>query len=206
MPDTKPATVVPLFKRSHGRNVAAEVIVGRPLTTPAPAGPGQPAAIDLAGRIKVLMVIGRGNVGKTTLLRWIVETMLAKESDASIAAVDPENRSLKDYFEAVHEPDSYVPAAVLQWLEEFLRFLMEHRASAAVDFGGGDTSLAQLVAAHPDLVGTLEAEGVTPVAIHVVGPPRRRSLTTGDVRAGRIPAPGNGHRPQPGSCRPHAAS
>ena len=163
------AAVIPLFRNEP---VAEEVAVGRPLHGPAsePSVVPPVAAVDLGERAKVLMVIGSGNVGKTTLLRWLVETMLGRDGQAVIAAVDPENRSLADYFAGVYEPPSFVPAAVAKWLEGFLGFAMERQASAAIDFGGGDTSLGQLVATTPNLVETMEAAGVSPVAIYVVSP------------------------------------
>ena len=52
--------------------------------------------------------------------------------------------SLKDYFAGVAEPPNDVPAAVVKWLEDLLRFVMSNKASAAIDFGGGDSSLGQL--------------------------------------------------------------
>src|SRR5271165_6365909 len=57
-----------------------------------------------------------------------------------------------------------------KWLEDFLHFVMENKASAAIDFGGGDTSLGQLVATVPDLVAIMEAAEVSPVLMVVLSP------------------------------------
>ena len=46
---------------------------------------------------------------------------------------------------------------------------MKEKASALVYLGGGDTSLHRLLATMPDLAEVMEAEGVAPVAIHVIG-------------------------------------
>lgn len=160
------ADVVPLFTRRGV--VAEEVSVGRPLRqAKAPAAPTAPQALDLSGRQKALFAIGAGNTGKTTFLRWMIER---GETTAAIAALDPENRELKDYFPGIQEPPSHDPAGVRSWLERFLEFVMENQASAALDFGGGDTSLAQLVADTPDLASAMEDAGVSPVAVYLLSP------------------------------------
>ncbi len=139
----KAAEVVPLF----GRTVEIEEVkVGHAIGPQTEAMARPAAALDLSDQPKVLMAIGLGSSGKTTLLRWAAERALKADRQVLFAAVDPDNRELKDYFAGVHEPPSYDPANVLRWLENFLAFAMENRASAAIDFGGGDTSLGRLVA------------------------------------------------------------
>ena len=49
----------------------------------------------------------------------------------------------------------------LRWLREFLTFVMTEKAhNAILDFGGGDTSLAKLIDAAPDIATTLEEAGI----------------------------------------------
>lgn len=89
---------------------AAEISVGRAAeragtTTSKPAAQG----VDLSGRPKVLMAIGLGASGKTTLVRWLSETMLERGGEAVLAALDPENRALVQYFDDVQQPNSYAP-------------------------------------------------------------------------------------------------
>jgi hypothetical protein len=171
MKEAPPATtVVPLFQPQQEVDATEEVAVGWSLMDETGEGAASAVpAIDLTGRPKVLMTIGAGSAGKTTLLRWITETILLRDSKAIIAAVDPTNRSLKDYFAGVVEPPSRDPAAVVPWIEKLFQHIMAAGASAAVDFGGGDTSLLQLVAGA-DIVSTLEEGGVSPVAMYVVSP------------------------------------
>jgi hypothetical protein len=167
----KPRTtdnVVPLFV-DEAADVVDEVAVGRTLIPPPPPAPSPGAVIDLSDRPKVLMGIGAGNTGKTSLLRWFTEQLLARRSTARLAAVDPENRELKDYFLDVLEPNSHDPDRVARWLQAFLARVIETKASALIDFGGGDTSLGRLVAEAPDLVAMLEEGGVTPVAVYLFG-------------------------------------
>ena len=162
--------LVSFAQRPPVERVAEEVAVGRPLMAERRAEPPQPAAGDLSGRPKLLMAIGAGNVGKTTLLRFIGETAMQRGGDLSLAAVDPENRSLADYFETVEMPPSYEPGAVARWLELFFNEVMSSRATVAIDFGGGDTSLGRVIADTPDLLSILADAGVTPVVLYVVGP------------------------------------
>ncbi|HME19917.1 MAG TPA: hypothetical protein VKI44_00870 [Acetobacteraceae bacterium] len=151
--------------------VAEEVEVGRDLAPaqpePSPAGG---ASIDLTDKPKVLMAIGAGGTGKTMLLRYFTDELLARDSDARLAAIDPEKRELKSYFQGVLEPPGYDPDTVLTWLRGFLSFLTDHRGSALVDIGGGDTALPRLVGELPTLAADMEAAGVHPVAIYPMTP------------------------------------
>jgi hypothetical protein len=167
--------IIPLFDSVQDAEVTEEVAVGWSLAagTAAESAEAAPAvsAVDLSGRPKVLMTIGAGSAGKTTLLRWITETILERNSQAIIAAVDPTNRSLTSYFAGVVEPPSRDPTAVVPWLEKKLfQHIMAIGASAAIDFGGGDTSLLQLIAGGVDIVSTLEEAGISPVAMYVMSP------------------------------------
>jgi hypothetical protein len=166
----KPADIVPLF-RPPADDVAEEVAVGRQIlpAAEAPIATPQPA-VDLSGHPKIVMAIGNGNTGKTTFLRWVAESTLQRGGQAIFAAVDPENRELKDYFEAVHEPPSYDPGKVAKWLEDLFAHTMEKKASACIDFGGGDTTLGRLVADSPDFVSVLEEAGISPVAFYFLSP------------------------------------
>jgi hypothetical protein len=164
------AQVVPLFPTAAAVQVADEVSVGRTLVHRAGPAAAKEAGADLSDRPKVLLAIGAGNTGKTSVLRWVAERAVAGNRQTYFAAIDPENRELGAYFEGVHEPASFEPNAVLSWLEKFLAFAMENKATAAIDIGGGDTSLGRLVASAPDIVQTAEDAGVTIVALYMVSP------------------------------------
>jgi len=115
-------------------------------------------------------MIGRGRVGKTTLLRWAAETADARGGGPVVcAAADPLNRSLRVYRNDVAEPRTSDPADVVNFLQELLGQAMEDKFSVLVDLGGGDTSLHRLLAIMPDLADVMEEAGVAPVAIHVIG-------------------------------------
>lgn len=148
-----------------------ELPVGLPPTSTAqPLVARSDAGIDLAKRPKVWFAIGPGRSGKTMLLRWAAEMSASLGGTAIVAAADPQNRSLKNYFDNVAEPPTNDAMATSRWLEALLRHTMEEQASALVDLGGGDTALHKLLAAVPDLAGALEAAGVAPVAVYTLGP------------------------------------
>ena len=127
---------------------------------------------DLSGKAKALMAIGAGATGKTTLLRWVCEQALLRDSGAGVilATVDPINRELGQYFPTAVAPKSSEPAQVTAWLERLLTTLMEDNQSAAIDFGGGDTSLGRLVHQIPDLATMLDEAHVAPVALYTLSP------------------------------------
>jgi hypothetical protein len=128
-----------------------------------------PAAIDLSARPKLVMTIGTGGTGKTTLLRWICEKAFERDhgTELMLATVDPVNRELAQYFADTVSPQTADAAA---WLERLLAKIVETRWNAAIDFGGGDTSLPKQVAEIPDLLAVLEEATVAPVAIYVLSP------------------------------------
>jgi hypothetical protein len=162
------AKVVPLFGDDPTIQVADEVAVGRKIIARPEPVVANSAAVDLTGKPKVLLAIGAGNTGKTTALRWIAERAVEGKRQTFFAAIDPEHRALGSYFEGVHEPPSFEPSAVMTWLEKFLGFVMAQKATAAIDLGGGDTSLSRLIASAPDLVQVMEEAGVSPVAIYLL--------------------------------------
>jgi hypothetical protein len=167
----KTATTLPLFRKGPDLDGEEETPVGLPpALVPSQPVERPPAGVDLTGRPKVLLAIGPGRSGKTTLLRWAAEMTANQGGQAIYAAADPQNRSLKAYVDDVEEPPTNDAAAVTRWLDRLLRFAMEEKTSALVDLGGGDTSLGRLLAEMPDLASVLEAGGLAPVALYTLGP------------------------------------
>src|SRR4051812_19223796 len=87
-----------------------------------------------------------------------------------MAALDPQNRSLATWVAGVVQPDTNDGAQTARWLMDLLDHVMERKASAILDFGGGNTALAKLAHDVPDLVAMLTEAGVVPVACYMVGP------------------------------------
>ena len=167
--------VVPLFSDRDANLPEARLDVSH-LGRPMRAGPsGQ--ALDLTGKAKAIMAIGLGATGKTTLLRWLCERALERgEDELALATVDPVNRELGHYFPAAMVPPTQDPAQVTAWLEQLLAMILETGKSAALDFGGGDTTLARLLTEVPDLQQMMESAGVEPVALYPLTP-RSSDLT-----------------------------
>jgi hypothetical protein len=102
------------------------------------------------------------------LARWIIWRMTEQGREAQLAALDPANRSLPLWFSNVHVPEPGTDPAV--WLRDLLDFVAAEQCNAILDFGGGDTSLARLVGASPDLDKRMADEGVALVACYMLSP------------------------------------
>jgi hypothetical protein len=160
-----PRDNVVVFKDLHFPETPVDVahLVG-PAVGPSPT---TQTVTDLRGKPKVVMAIGRGQTGKTTLLRWMCERALARDEQLVLATLDPINRELTKFFPDAMSPGAEDPRF---WLDQFLMAIMEAKRSAAVDFGGGDTSLARLAVEVPDLQPMIESAGLEPVAFHLLTP------------------------------------
>jgi hypothetical protein len=136
----------------------------RPEPRPTPT-----SVIDLTGQPKVIMASGTGGTGKTTLLRWICEKAFERDdgNQLMLATVDPVNRELAQYFADTVSPNTRDAAA---WLERLLAKIVETKWSAAIDFGGGDTSLPKLVEEIPDLLTVMNEAAIAPVAMYLLSP------------------------------------
>lgn len=169
--DTRPAKPAGAFSFAPGLDLAA--LPERTLTMvngyASHDEPPAPAGVDLSGVPKVWFVIGRGRLGKTTVVRTAAEMVYGRGGDVLCAAADPGNRSLATFLDGVAQPPSSDPAAVTLWLRSLLDHAVRNRASAFIDLGGGDTSMGRLLTESPDLADVMREAGVEPVAIHVLG-------------------------------------
>lgn len=161
------------FRRGRESADEVEVRVGLPpmrtsAATDAPTARSRVA--DLGGNPPVWLLIGPNYSGKTTFARWAAERMLAARRSALLAALDPLNRTLTDFFEGVEQPASADPSLTPGWLRALVEHLMRERLPAIADMGGGDTSLARLIADLPALAQTMEEAGIAPVAAYFLGP------------------------------------
>ena len=93
-------------------------------------------------------------------------------------------------------PPTQDPAQVTAWLEQLLAMVMETGKSVALDFGGGDTTLARLLAEVPDLQQMMEGAGVEPVALYPLTPRSSDLTPTRGDGTGRILAQGHGADPE----------
>ncbi|WP_426960331.1 hypothetical protein [Muricoccus radiodurans] len=162
--------VVPLFRRPAPYEGEEELSVGLPpLAVPAASGVTK-AGVDLAGLPPAWFLIGAGWSGKTLLARWLGWRSAEEGRSAVLAALDPQNRTLPGFFEGVAQPANADPVQTARWLRDLVAWLMEQKAAAILDMGGGDTSLASLVDNAPTVAADMEEAGVAPVAVYLLGP------------------------------------
>lgn len=127
--------------------------------------------LDLSGKKKVAFWVGRGKTGKTTGIRWLAETALAKGTPLLMADMDATNDTFSRYIDNVaRPPEASEPAQSLKWLDKLLQHTLQEQASLLVDLGGGDTTLRRLVAQLPDLSDLFESQGFGVVLFHTIGP------------------------------------
>ena len=165
-PALEPAQVL-TFRRIGERPVSpVEIAVSAGARSVAPIT-STPAA-DLAGNAPFVFLIGAGNTGKTTVARYIIERAHTAGRQAMLAAMDPINRSLTQYFDGVEQPQTSEPAESANFLRELLTFSMSGKHPSIVDTGAGDTSLGAVYAEMPDLETDLAAVGIAPVALYTL--------------------------------------
>lgn len=168
----KPKAEIVPFRRRVGLEDEPEISLASASVASAPAVLDRlaPVALDLTGQAKAWFLVGPNGSGKTALARWMGWNLASTDRVASMAALDPQNRSLATWFSGVMQPDTNDGAQTAKWLMDFLDYVMEQKASAILDFGGGDTALAKVVHEVPDLCAVLTAAGIAPVACYMVGP------------------------------------
>lgn len=164
------ATVIPFLGSLAGAD-EDEIAVGLPArSSQRQVEQPQSPVLDLGTAAKVWLLIGRGNTGKTTLIRYLAETAFAADRRILLADMDRTNATLSSYFADVQRPPDADEASVAKWLERLLTFVMTNKTGALIDLGGGDTTLRRLVAEIPELTSMLDDAGVAPVAAYMVGP------------------------------------
>lgn len=159
-----PAVFKPGVERIDGRDGDVHSLI--PQAEPEPE---IETGMDLSGKAKIIFAAGRGKTGKTTLLRWIAEMSEVRKGEAILADIDPSNASFSRYFHDVARPPTDHPAGVARWLQQLIEHCIAHQRSAIVDLGGGDTTLRTLAGEMPDLGAAIEAAGLAPVMLYLLG-------------------------------------
>jgi hypothetical protein len=153
---------------------------------PAPAA-GPQGHVVPAGRPKLLLAIGSGKTGKSTLLRWVAER--AAGGAGTVLATLAPNRTLKHYFPETLHPEGNTTSSGASFLEMLLDTVAENQMNAVLDFPGDDTALLHLLDQGADPVGTLDRAGVELVVLYMLSP-RVEDLTALAQLAAKGFAPG----------------
>lgn len=165
------AKVIPMRGFGSGLAGVPEQSLARPPSFAASRqATGAVAKVDLRDKPKLWLLSGPGGAGKTALARWLVWRMQQAGREAALAALDPANRSLAEWFGDVMVPPARDGVAVSRWLTELFEGLMEDPFSAIFDFGAGSTALERLAQAAPGLHTSLAAAGIGVVATYVITP------------------------------------
>jgi hypothetical protein len=136
-PVVKPSSLATLFADDEP-DVIQQIRVGMPpLSARAQAKAVMDAHLpNLSTQIKVLMLIARGRSGKTVLARYLADTALARGTqNLMLAALDPTNRTLVDYYPGTMQPATSDPADTFKFLLRLLR-QAGGRRHGILDFGG----------------------------------------------------------------------
>jgi hypothetical protein len=130
---------------------------------------GQNAHSHIRGRL--IVVLGRQRVGKTTVMNACVQYCRALGGQIEVWNADQQNRThtLSTFFADAAEPPAGGLADVQGWIEEQLSGLVRQGGNVALDAGGGLTGFSNLASEVP-IVGTLEDLGIKIVALFCVGP------------------------------------
>ena len=152
------------------------------------ADAASPATLAQPTRPKFIVTLGRGSRGKTWWIRWAAERAQDQGRAVVIADAARTNATLSAYFAGVQNPPSADEADMRDWFAAFCEQQIERRFTALLDLGGGDLLLKQL-AREIGLAGFLDANGVQPVAVHLIGPDRDDLAYLRDVEQDGLFAP-----------------
>ena len=118
---------------------------------------------------KMVVTHGRGGTGKSTGVRILKERADEAGRPVAIADADRTNATLGSFYADVVRPEYRGEQGVTDWLDDLVNTQAETRMSLLLDMGGGDQVFKRF-AASLDLATLLQAEGITPVALHFFSP------------------------------------
>ena len=148
------------------------------------------AAPDDPRRIRLTVVDGRGNGGKTFLVRWAVSRALNEGRPPPIIAdADVSNRTLGAYFPGmVAEPPNADPIVLAKWTESRIEQALRERRDIILDFGAASQVFRHL-ALELGLEEFLLQQGCDPIVLHVLNPEVESLSALSILETGRLFAP-----------------
>lgn len=121
-------------------------------------------------RPRLIVLFGRGRVGKTTFARLLVDRAHeAGRMEFAIADADRTNATMAAFYQNVVQPVESDDQAVLEFFDDLINAQVEDRATVLLDTRGADPTFPTF-AASLDLVATLTEHAIIPVAMHLIGP------------------------------------
>jgi hypothetical protein len=122
---------------------------------------------------KLIVMLGRGKNGKSTVIRWLAEQAFIHGRAPVIADADRTNATLSAFFDGVTRPEYPDNDGVTDWLNALLEDQIAAKIegkpfSVLLDLGGGDLVLKEH-ALKLDLVSLCEQHGIEPIAVHLIG-------------------------------------
>jgi hypothetical protein len=158
--------VINLFERSRRKAPELALDIPAPAASTSVAAPA--AYVIPTGKPKLVLAIGSGKTGKSTLLRYLAERATEREGTA-LATLAP-NRTLAHYFPETLHPDGNSTSSGSAFLEMFLDAVGDGQMNALLDFPGDDTALLHLLDQGLNPVSILEQAGVEVVALYTLSP------------------------------------
>ena len=127
-----------------------------------------PSTAEAAKQPTMVIAAGRGKVGKSVTLRWMIERALARGDLPVIADADRTNATLSAFFPLAIRPASAEDEDVRLFLNALADDQIGSRANCFLDLGGGDLTLKQWTR-DLDLSAFLTSYGIRPVLLHLLG-------------------------------------
>lgn len=125
---------------------------------------------DASPRTPVLAIgFGRGFGGKSTLLTEVAYRARNQGRDVIVADFDARSRTLGNLFPGAVVPQTEELSDLKTEFSKLLNRMAKDKASAVVDFGGGDRFMLEY-GRDLRLVEFCERRGIEPLAIYVLGP------------------------------------
>lgn len=120
-------------------------------------------------RAALIVTHGRGQTGKSTFARAMIERAEMGGRETVVADADRTNATLPRFFKGVHRPPSCDDFTVTDFLDKMVNQIAAERRVVVLDMGGGDQTFKRLAKAL-ELADLLTSVNVEPVALHFFGP------------------------------------
>jgi len=152
-----------------------EIKLGRPLPDVtlreefAETARAQAAKVALTAKVKVHLFIGRGRTGKTTNIRYHAANLIKARRNIIVLDADRTNPVLAQYLNDIGMPENYTDNAIATFILETIVEAVPAGYHVLIDFGGGDTSLYNIIREMPDFIPRIQELGGAVIANYAIG-------------------------------------